>query len=205
MAQLDSLNLSRVLRDRIADFALDLNYIRNAELARICRSIWSSSVPQEGLVSDLWVEGAFGAAHSKESLQSLSDRGEFCAELAQQLAKTGAFPSDQLLYTHQLESLLQSNTARDYRPGIIVTAGTGAGKTESFLLPILNELFSTTRKGPGVRCIILYPMNALVNDQVDRLDRWLKGQKKLRFLHFTSETPANRARWEERLGFPEFS
>ena len=72
-----------------------------------------------------------------------------------------------------------------------MTAPTGAGKTESFLLPVLDDLASSPRAADrrGVRSLILYPMNALVNDQVDRLHSWLRGQDRLTLFHFTSETP----------------
>ena len=59
---------------------------------------------------------------------------------------------------------------------LVVMTGTGSGKTECFLLPILGKLaceaerngpnFGTT---PAVRAMVLYPMNALVNDQLGRL------------------------------------
>src|SRR5262249_36603807 len=92
------------------------------------------------------------------------------------------------------------------RRSLVVTAGTGAGKTESFLLPMLSELWSQERKPQetGFRCLILYPMNALVTDQVTRLYEWLKGTTRTTLFHFTSDTPeddghANRIaepRWE---------
>ncbi len=65
---------------------------------------------------------------------------------------------------------------------IIVATGTGSGKTESFLMPILGSLAieSTSRPSSwelsGCRALLLYPMNALVNDQISRLRRLL-GQK----------------------------
>ena len=47
--------------------------------------------------------------------------------------------------------------------------GTGSGKTEAFLLPILDRLFREQAAGtlvqPGVRALLLYPMNVLANDQ----------------------------------------
>lgn len=58
---------------------------------------------------------------------------------------------------------------------VIVATGTGSGKTECFLVPMLGQLYDEayTRPAsfakPGVRTIILYPMNALVNDQLSRL------------------------------------
>ena len=58
---------------------------------------------------------------------------------------------------------------------IVVATGTGSGKTECFLLPILGTLFEEAVRRPeswsrpGVRALVLYPMNALVNDQLSRL------------------------------------
>jgi len=49
----------------------------------------------------------------------------------------------------------------------IVSSGTGSGKTESFLIPVLNEC--TKSDITGIKAILIYPMNALANDQVDRL------------------------------------
>ena len=56
---------------------------------------------------------------------------------------------------------------------MVVATGTASGKTESFLYPILFELYRQHLTGelekPGVRAMILYPMNALANDQRGRL------------------------------------
>jgi ATP-dependent helicase YprA (DUF1998 family) len=56
---------------------------------------------------------------------------------------------------------------------LLVMTGTGSGKTESFLLPILGKLACEAKTNPtvfsdqpAVRALILYPMNALVNDQL---------------------------------------
>lgn len=67
---------------------------------------------------------------------------------------------------------------------IIVATGTGSGKTECFLIPILGQLYDeaylrpNSFSQPGIRALILYPMNALVNDQLSRL-RLLFGDKSL--------------------------
>ncbi|WP_417385359.1 DEAD/DEAH box helicase [Gimesia sp.] len=118
----------------------------------------------------------------------------FNTDLVRILDESGAVPSSRLLYEHQKYSIVeaQSRGETGERPAIVVTAGTGAGKTECFLLPILNDLFMNSENRPGVKCIILYPMNALVNDQVDRLYSWLKGQNLVRLFHFTSETPEDK-------------
>lgn len=54
-----------------------------------------------------------------------------------------------------------------------------------------------------MRCLLLYPMNALVNDQVDRLHGWLRGQDGVTLFHFTSETPED-GRAATRDGVPLF-
>ena len=54
-----------------------------------------------------------------------------------------------------------------------------------------------------MRAIVLYPMNALVNDQVERLHSWMKGQDKCRLFHFTSETPENK-RTADKIDYPIF-
>lgn len=90
---------------------------------------------------------------------------------------------------------------------LLVMTGTGSGKTESFLLPILGKLAAEAQSNPAafrdqsaVRALILYPMNALVNDQLGRL-RALFGdprtvalfkawaQRPPRFARYTSRTP----------------
>ena len=57
---------------------------------------------------------------------------------------------------------------------LVVTTGTGSGKTEAFLLPILGRMAieaqnSTSFSTRAVRALLLYPMNALVNDQLGRM------------------------------------
>lgn len=58
---------------------------------------------------------------------------------------------------------------------LIVATGTGSGKTECFLIPMLGALYDEASNRPasfakpGVRALVLYPMNALVNDQLSRL------------------------------------
>lgn len=79
----------------------------------------------------------------------------------------------QVAYSHQCRAIEHFVAAKD----LIVATGTGSGKTESFLMPILANLAIESAKRPeswathGVRAILLYPMNALVNDQLGRLRR----------------------------------
>ncbi len=141
------------------------------------------------------------------------------------------FPVDRFpLYTHQEEALLASFGEA---PNLLVATGTGSGKTEAFVLPILARILREASGWPvpdgaesdgcysfedktwlhsrrhenreaGLRAIILYPMNALVNDQMSRLRRvlslngspeWQRKRLKGNLIHFgmyTSLTPPTR-------------
>lgn len=81
-------------------------------------------------------------------------------------------------------------------PTLVVT-GTGSGKTEAFLYPILDHVIRAKAAGDiGVKALILYPMNALANDQSRRLAELIRGHdalKGVRAAIYTGET-AGRSR-----------
>lgn len=115
------------------------------------------------------------------------------------------FPLDRLLYQHQEEAVRK--TIVDGR-NIVIATGTGSGKTEAFLIPILNHLFHEEEKNslsPGVRALLLYPMNALVNDQLKRLRRLLAPCPQITFGRYTGETKEREREAEEyfRKNFPK--
>ncbi len=125
-AQLDALSLVRHLRQRLVDFGLDNNYMRDPQLAGILRELWNGPANAGGLVSDLWVEAAFPAKPSDASLRSLTSDGLFNSFLCQHLNRSSAVPSDRLLYKHQHDVIrfsAQFNRVEE-KPSILVTAGT---------------------------------------------------------------------------------
>jgi DEAD/DEAH box helicase domain-containing protein len=192
LAQLDALRLVEEIRTRAVNLAISENYIRDSEIATRAGAIWAGPGADGGLVGDLWIQGAFASKQSRDSLGSLAAQGLFPADLADYLHKHQKFASDRILFEHQKESVCLAATASSPgKPSLVITAGTGAGKTEAFLLPILSGLWSHPRtvNAAGMRCLILYPMNALVTDQVTRLYQILDEQDKLSLFHFTSETP----------------
>lgn len=93
---------------------------------------------------------------------------------------------DRRLYVHQVNAIRKAVEGKNY----IVATGTGSGKTECFLLPIINDIlkeFEETGPKAGVRAMILYPMNALANDQLKRLRELLKGVD-ITFGRYTGDT-----------------
>lgn len=77
-------------------------------------------------------------------------------------------PIDRPLYEHQQKAIEKIVNGRN----VVVSTGTGSGKTNCFLIPVLNELLREKENGtlnPGVRALFIYPMNALSNDQMRNL------------------------------------
>ena len=121
---------------------------------------------------------------------------------------------DKKLYKHQEQAI--ENVYLNRR-NVVVTTGTGSGKTESFLYSILFELYRQHLNGeldePGVRAMILYPMNALANDQRVRLGKICRALQRQgsdfvpKFGQYIGQTPEDERdhrryarRWEkERL------
>jgi rubrerythrin len=104
-------------------------------------------------------------------------------------------PADRPLYRHQDEAIRKVRAGRN----IVVATGTGSGKTESFLLPILAHLAEEAAAGtlgPGVRALLLYPMNALANDQMKRLRRLLASAPNITFGRYTGDTSEDPGRAE---------
>lgn len=82
-------------------------------------------------------------------------------------------------YDHQIKSWTRLSTHDKTPQPTIVTTGTGSGKTESFLYPILDYCYHQQHR-PGVKVIILYPMNALATDQAKRLAETICADERLR-------------------------
>jgi ATP-dependent helicase YprA (DUF1998 family) len=90
---------------------------------------------------------------------------------------------------------------------IIVATGTGSGKTECYFLPIFDHLMKQSEGGeltPGVRALLLFPMNALANDQIKKLRQLLAKYPQITFGRYTGETPqgdsAAREDYEHQFG-----
>jgi len=79
-----------------------------------------------------------------------------------------SLPLDRPLYKHQETAICNIVNGHNQ----IISTGTGSGKTECFLIPVINSLLREKEKGTlnaGVRAIFIYPMNALANDQLKRI------------------------------------
>ena len=107
---------------------------------------------------------------------------------------------DRKLHLHQEMSL---EAACNENKSLIVATGTGSGKTETFLYPIAQKLLNDPNpENPGVRVLLIYPMNALANDQLFYRIAPMFGcdlkEYGITFGRYTGQIRANADRNEER-------
>lgn len=101
-----------------------------------------------------------------ESIQSLCDRGILHKDLA------NIFKGYDL-FKHQVEAIKKGVTGTDF----VVTSGTGSGKSLTFLGTIFDYLLkSKTEK--GINAIVVYPMNALINSQINEIEKYQENFEK---------------------------
>ena len=102
------------------------------------------------------------------SLRELVQKGEAHPDLLQAHWPFG----ENRLYHHQEQAFRIGQQGRSF----VITTGTGSGKTEAFLLPVLDGILRRKAEGiRGLQAIFVYPMNALANDQLERMRRLLRG------------------------------
>lgn len=90
-------------------------------------------------------------------------------------------------YKHQAESWKTLAEGKS----IVVTSGTGSGKTECFMYPVLSDLYEQGRTN-AIEAIFLYPLNALMEDQKKRLSEYCQATG-LHFAVYNGDTPEYRA------------
>lgn len=93
-------------------------------------------------------------------------------------------------YEHQYQcwkTLLREKTPDGKQMSIVVTTGTGSGKTECFMLPLVQDLIDHY-KPETVQAIFLYPLNALMEDQKARMEKLLTGTD-LKFAVYNGDMP----------------
>jgi ATP-dependent helicase YprA (DUF1998 family) len=189
MKRLNALELSSHLQKRLHEIIMAEIHLRHKSLSEAIGSLLSA---ENQLVGQIFVEGAFSA---KKHTSSLREIPAISPKLIDFLERGGRFNPDWRPYVHQHMALNHvSHMSDSDKPALVISAPTGAGKTESFLFPLLDDLLKNPRQGgqTGVRSIILYPMNALVADQNKRLYEYLSCQEEIRIGFYNGETPKNR-------------
>lgn len=112
---------------------------------------------RKGTVQQLVIDGVLHAA---------------CTNLFQ-IGKAEGHPQPLHLYAHQLQALAKGQGKQSY----VVTTGTGSGKSLSFFIPVIDRILKAKEQETALRtrAIVIYPMNALANSQLEELDKFLHG------------------------------
>ncbi len=169
----------------------------NAPLRKHLDALFAKPYGKTGsFLADPTFEATFGWQDCDQALLDLMDDplSEMVIEAlsCKKLGDDLRFPLERKPYQHQLDSwrILAKPTPQS----VVVASGTGSGKTECFMVPILDSLArqQVAQQGEliGVRALFLYPLNALINSQRERLQAWTQYfEGNIRFCLYNGITP----------------
>ncbi len=175
-ATLSPLEVDARLRERVAAAVVAQAGIRHDGLNSFLRTRLSSTdVSRGALFAEPALEGAAGFVSSGRSPQHLRGSLLHPRVVDALVGREGdPYRFDYPAYAHQIEAWTHL-LAKEPR-SVLVSSGTGSGKTECFLVPMLDDLareVDVRGRLSGVRALMLYPLNALIASQEERLRRWI--------------------------------
>lgn len=187
MNRFDPIVASENIKQSYVDYITTSFDMADKEYAQELRS----QLEQEGFIAKGPYLDVSGSYKTGESLSQLMENGvasKLFAQLESVEEKKRELKLERPLYLHQVEALKKAAAGNN----LVVTTGTGSGKTECFLLPMIHSLLKEKEEGTlgakGVRAIIIYPMNALANDQIKRMRRLLRSYKDITFGLYNGNT-----------------
>lgn len=171
----------------------------NTALRRHLNNVFARPYGQEGaFLGDPTFEAVFGWKKADVTMGALAG-GSLTSELVRamdeppkELRKDYRFARQRQPYEHQIAAwkMLAQTPPRS----LVVASGTGSGKTECFMVPILDRLARLRQEHDGrlvgVRALFLYPLNALINSQRERLRAWTEAfGGDIRYCLYNGNTP----------------
>jgi len=92
------------------------------------------------------------------------------------------------LHQHQLDAVTLANQGKSF----VVATGTGSGKSLCFFIPIIDQILRAKARGEPqrTRAVVIYPMNALANSQLEELHKRISGsgyESKVVFKRYTGQ------------------
>jgi len=114
-----------------------------------------------------------------------------CAKIFRIKSSEDPFGKPLILHRHQTEAIETALRGESY----ILTTGTGSGKSLTYFIPIVNDILRRKRQGDsckGISAIVIYPMNALCNSQIEELEKFLRlgygeGKEPVTFARYTGQ------------------
>jgi ATP-dependent helicase YprA (DUF1998 family) len=163
---------------------LKADYRFNERFAH-AKQIWSEKLTMAELVNGAFLEKSQIYA-AGESVDILPLQAETRRTINEKL-------NGRNLYRHQTDAIKQILRGEN----TVVATGTSSGKTLCYQLPILDDLIRDS--ADGLRAIIIYPLNALVNDQLEEWSEILRPFPTITFARFTGQTPNDEKDFEDLL------
>lgn len=188
----DPIKAAREIKASYIDYITTTFDLADPDYAKALRS----ELQREGMVAKgpyLDIGGSYETGATLSRLMEEGKASPLFRTLEPVPEKERELKLERPLYSHQERALTLASAGEN----LVVTTGTGSGKTESFLLPILDHLLRQEERGelgPGVRAIIIYPMNALANDQMKRMRALLKGHPAITFGLYNGNTEHTQAK-----------
>lgn len=149
------------------------------------KQTWEAKLSDQELVNGPYLEKAQNYRPGAP-LESLSLHPRTIETIRQRLSGHG-------LWKHQTDALRLLLGGQN----AIIATGTSSGKTLCYQIPILDDLVSDPAS--GLRAIIIYPLNALVNDQLGEWEQMLRDHPHITFARFTGQTPTDQKEYVGRI------
>jgi len=159
------------LKKRLLDYVKTAYFGKNDELRELCKAelekkgvLWQEAYIEANPAYKVAIDGI------KKSIEIPDQIKDILLEMSRN--RLGVFPNP---YVHQIQAVENFYKGND----LFVATGTGSGKTECFMWPMVSKLVLEAKESPtsweqrGIRAIMLYPMNALVADQLGRLRKMI--------------------------------
>ena len=176
-------NIYYNISGRLEDTALSIWATGDARMQDYIKQVFS----REPLLAEPVFQNSFPWKESTLPFSQMNDlfSNSFIAALDNNSNGEYRFPNDRHPYQHQIESWKKLLIEKK---SIAVTTGTGSGKTECFMLPVLADLYENCKDQQGVNAIFLYPLNALIGSQKKRIHKWCEALGGIKYAIYNGKT-----------------
>jgi ATP-dependent helicase YprA (DUF1998 family) len=164
----DVFDLRRRVIDEYASYVRSFFAIRDERIrAHVDAELAAGRLWPEPL---LQVSPAFEPGDSLDALISAGELHPSCRDIFAHRGTDGGATGPVRLHRHQVDGLRAARRGLSY----VLTTGTGSGKSLAYIVPIVDHVLRAPRT-PGIKAIVVYPMNALANSQLGELKKYLAG------------------------------